>query len=168
MFVCLVAPIATSLVILKMQKKQVKREVKRKIIAGIDKSELVLLKFTHVEKNAKLRWEHAKEFEYNGEMYDVVESKVAGDTNYYWCWWDNEETTLCKKLDELLYFALGHNPKKQENQKRLLNFYKSLFFAEYNNGIRCIAEDRTLNFYSGQALIREVFYPPPCPPPEKG
>ncbi|MCC6720869.1 MAG: hypothetical protein IT243_01600 [Bacteroidia bacterium] len=102
------------------------------MIEGISKSELVLLKFTLPQTQSSLNWEHSKEFEYNGQMYDVVEKKFKGDTIYYWCWADNKETKLNKQLDKLLLHALGCNTNNKENQKRLSNFYKSLFFEKFS------------------------------------
>ena len=58
------------------------------MIAGIDKSELVLFKFSKEETTTKLNWKHAKEFEFNQQMYDVVEKQVSKDSIHYWCWWD--------------------------------------------------------------------------------
>lgn len=96
---------------LKHEKKMLKREIKHRIIEGIDKSELVELTFTVAEAEKKLQWEHSKEFEYNGEMYDVVESKSDGKKVTYWCWWDNQETSLNKQLSKLLARALNdQNP----------------------------------------------------------
>ncbi|MBK9591208.1 MAG: hypothetical protein IPO32_06800 [Crocinitomicaceae bacterium] len=71
---------------LKHEKRMLKREIKHRIIEGIDRSELVELSFTP-EEEQQLRWEHSKEFEYKGEMYDVVESKSENGKITYWCWW---------------------------------------------------------------------------------
>lgn len=164
---CFVAPVATTYVILKYQKKQVKREVKWKMIAGIDKEELVLLKFTEEEKQTQLNWKHSKEFEYKGEMYDIVETKIVGDTTYYWLWWDHEETKLNKQLSQLVSFALGHNPKNQENQKRLQNFFKSLYFSEDERKESLAFFEIKSKFLFGQNFYSSVFLTPPVPPPEK-
>ncbi len=165
MIFCFIAPLATTYFFLKYHKKQVKREIKRKIIAGIDKEELVLLKITEKEKGL-LRWEHSKEFEYRGEMYDVVECSIVGDTTYYRVWWDHKETKLNRQLQELVSTAMGKNQKKQENQNRLLSFFKSLYFAEATD----------LQFYNDTKLNRKFWFrldfywsfshSPPVPPPE--
>ncbi len=100
------------------------------MIAKIDPSELVLLKFTKKESREQLRWEHAKEFEYKGEMYDIVNKTELGDSIFYWCWWDYEETKLNKKLDHLLSVFLGQDPKHQQRQHLVIDFLKHLFYAE--------------------------------------
>ncbi|PTB91022.1 hypothetical protein C9994_16285, partial [Marivirga lumbricoides] len=105
LFIILFAPGLITYSWLSHQKRAVKHEVKWKMIAGMDKNELVLLKFTSEEAKV-LKWEHAKEFEYQNEMYDVVEQQTIGDTTYYWCWWDHEETALNKQLSLLVVKAL--------------------------------------------------------------
>ena len=85
-----------------IEKAALKREIKWKMIAGIDQNELVLLKFSKEEAETKLRWEHSKEFEYDGQMYDIVSKEIKGDSIYYRCWWDYEEPALNRKLQQLV------------------------------------------------------------------
>ncbi len=163
---CFVAPVATTYLFLQSQKKQVRKTVKRKMLAGIDKKTLVLWRFTETEKQTRLRWKHAREFEFSGEMYDIVETEVKGDTTYYWCFWDHEETQLNKQLAALLSFAMKSNPQKQENQKRLTVFFKSLYFSVTNkqdlSSFKKINRDH-LNLVD---LYQSRFYSPPVPPPK--
>lgn len=105
------------------------------MLAGMDKKQLVLLKFTRAEKETKLRWKHSKEFEFKGQMYDVVESEISGDTLSYRCWWDNEETGLNKKLTNLVSDILGNNQQNKENNKRLVQFFKSLYHSSNSDWI---------------------------------
>lgn len=107
---------------LKHEKKMLKREIKHRIIEGINRSELVELSFTP-EEEKQLRWEHSKEFEYKGEMYDVVESKSENGKITYWCWWDNEETSLNRRLNSLLSRALNdtHPSNSTKNAQSWLN-----------------------------------------------
>lgn len=161
-----IAPVVTTYVILRYQKKQVKKEVKKKIISGIDKEELVLLKFTEGEIKSQLEWEHSKEFQYKGEMYDVVEKEVRGDTTFFWCWWDSEETDLNKQLKGLVKRILEKNPKNQENQKRLNNFLNSLFIKEPICKITItIQKTKNKPFYK-QKFRQSIINSPLVPPPE--
>ncbi|NLJ08570.1 MAG: hypothetical protein GX437_12990 [Sphingobacteriales bacterium] len=160
-----VAPVFTTYFVLKYQQKQIKREIKWRMIAGIDKKELVLLKFTKEEKKTLLRWEHSKEFEYKGEMYDVVDSKTIGDTTYYWLWWDNEETRLNKELKKLVFFTLGNNQKNQENKNHLYKFYKSLYVTEGKNKEIILTKEEKVLFYFCQRIYQSISLSPPDPPP---
>jgi len=165
MFFCLVAPIATTFIILQYQKKLVKSEMKLKLIAEIDKGELVLLKFTENEKNNWIKWEHSKEFEYKGEMYDIVESEVKGDTTYYWCWPDCEETKLNIQLDQLVSFAWGNNPDNQENQKRLSKFIEHLYFSEPTEITTLAFQTINNKHLYQQNYYQSISNTPPVPPP---
>lgn len=166
LFFLLIAPVTVSFVLLKYQKKQVKREIKWKMIAGLDKKELVLLKFTEEEKNAQLRWEHSREFEYKGEMYDIVEATVIGDTTYYRCWRDHEETKLNKQLNQLVAFAWGNNPKNHEKHNRLLKFFKLFYFSETTERKNIADEELTVKKIFRQKFYSSELLSPPSPPPE--
>lgn len=104
-------PTAGSLTWLNLERAIVKKEVDRHIVAGIEASDLVLLKFSREEAETLLRWEHAREFEYDGQMYDVVETWAHGDTVYYRCWWDREETALNNRMRVLALRAFGDAPR---------------------------------------------------------
>jgi hypothetical protein len=136
------------------------------MLAGIDKNELVLLKFTEEEKQNKLQWKHSKEFECKGEMYDIVESRVVGDTTFYWVWWDHEETKLSKQLKELVISDLNHNPKNQDYRKKLHNFYKFLFFEEYRPDKPLFITTEDNNTLTENKLYHSHSLSPPAPPPE--
>ena len=140
--------------------------MKRKMLAGINRETLVLWKFTETEKQNLLRWKHDREFEYRGEMYDIVETEVRGDTTYYWCFWDHEETLLNKQLAALLSFAMKSNPKKQENQKRLATFFKSLYYTTFNKPDPFIFKEIKRNHLDLICLFRSQFYSPAVPPPK--
>ena len=111
------------------QKKQIKREIKRQIISGLEKRDLVLLKFNAEELETQLKWEHSKEFEFKGEMYDIVSSEKKNDTTYFYCWWDNDETQLNKTLRELVLGFWGTNNDQKEKQNSLKHYAKNLFHS---------------------------------------
>jgi hypothetical protein len=115
---------------MQFEKYALKREIKWKLIAEIDQEELVLLKFSKEETETKLRWEHAKEFEYNDQMYDIVSSEIKGDSIYYRCWWDYKETNLNKKLKKLVASAFDQNEDNQKAQKNLHTYLWSFFCAD--------------------------------------
>lgn len=166
LLLCLVMPIATLYVWLQHRKTIAKQEAKERIIAGIDKKELVLLKFTQQESQTCLHWEHAQEFEYKQQMYDVVETAVRGDTTYYWCWLDSPETRLNTQLYALASQLWEKDTQNQETSKNVLKFYTELFclqrpvfhFFLYEEAISLCF------FYACACLCHAVL--PPLPPPE--
>lgn len=165
-FFFLVAPLASSFIFLNVQRNRVRKEVKHRIIAGVDKEELVLLKFTPNDSIHKLNWKHSKEFEYNHQMYDIVEREKRGDTTYYYCWWDSQETKLNQQLNHLLAFAWGHDPIKQKNEANLTVFYKTLYCEKIDLAIdkfQPSPEKKLLPPYSFNEL--STYITPPVPPP---
>lgn len=168
LLLCMAAPFLGTFTWLKYQKIKVRKELKKQLIAGVDKNELVLLKFTLEESRTDLRWEHDKEFEYNNQMYDVVEKEIRNDTVYYWCWWDYEETGLNRKLQNLITDALGGDLERKKKQDHTLNFYKSLFFTQISNQnfLPPTKEIASNSFYSFSDI--SYFLSPPVPPPIQG
>ena len=135
--------------------------------AGLKPSELVLMKFTQSESQTKLRWEHAKEFEFDGQMYDIIETEIKGDSIFYRCWWDHAETMLNKQLKNLVADALEKDPKNNESQKRLLHFYKSLYLANIPvNQVLAFVFPQKQKICLYTFFLPSCCFPPPTPPPE--
>ena len=97
------------------------------MMQGMGKERLVRLAFTKGQVDTLLRWEHAREFEFQNQMYDVLEQKNQGDSIVYWCWWDQEETLLNRNLDDLANKAFTKDPQKQKAQDQLFQFLKSIY-----------------------------------------
>ncbi|MEZ4687596.1 MAG: hypothetical protein R3B47_16505 [Bacteroidia bacterium] len=162
---CLVAPVATINFCLRYQRRQIRREIKHQIMAGMDKEELVLLKFSQKETLTALRWKHSAEFEYHQQMYDIVERELREDSVYYWCWWDNKETLLNRQLNELFAHVLGNKPQEKNTRERLTHFFSSFFcenLSDWNIFSLRTGRIKTPCEVNYQALS----FPPPVPPPE--
>jgi hypothetical protein len=114
---------------LQYKRHLVRKEIKTRIISGIDKKELILLKFSTAETSTNLRWKHPGEFEYKNQMFDVVKKEVRPDSTFYYCLNDQAESRFNKHLKMLVSDFLGQNPQKKENQKRLVKLFQSLYYA---------------------------------------
>lgn len=161
----LTLPVVVTYGWLQYHKAMIKKEVKWRIIAGMEKEELVLLKFSKEDSRSKLRWEHALEFEFNKHMYDIVESKVIGDTTYYWCWWDTEETKISKRCALLVSDTYNADPQKNKQQQQLFSFYKNLYFSNYSSVPNVRHYRVKCNVAIFNTLIHSLHFPPPTPPP---
>ncbi len=144
----------------------VKISVGRNIESGIEEVDLVLLGFTIEETQTELRWGHSREFEYNHQMYDIVELKTVNDSIYYWCWWDIAETLLNKQISDLGKYSVDNEQQKNDNKEHLNNWFKTLFFhtpGEWPVNIKSLNVSRP--------VLSDFFYlsptiPPPYPPPQ--
>lgn len=168
LLICLLFPVVGMFCWLQVKKTAVRKQVKHQLIAEIDRAELVLLKFAENEKEKKLRWEHSKEFEFAGEMYDVVETEMHGDTTYYWCWWDHEETKLNRQLNQLALNALAKDPQHNRHKQRLTQFFQSLYFVEPKQ--QQALNDHVLRnqFVATSEACTALKPAPPTPPPQLG
>jgi len=132
LLVFLIFPFAGTYCWLHFKKQKIHKEIKWKLIARTDLNELVLIKIIAKTDNEQLNWKHSMEFEYKSEMYDIVSKEMHGDTTYYWCWWDHEETKLNRQLDDLVILAFGNNPDKSHRSQQLIDFMKLLYFQNYS------------------------------------
>lgn len=156
----------TTYTILQIQKMQVNKEVKWKMIAKLDKKEFVLLKLSEEQQQTQLHWKEAKEFEYKGEMFDIVEAKVIGDTTYYWLWADEEDTQLNKQLNDLVFFALGNDPRNQEDHDRLYKYFKSLYFLASKTTKTIAFLETKHKYFFGNTIYQSLSDAPLTPPPK--
>jgi hypothetical protein len=107
----LIDPLVGGFLSLYGQKMAVKRQVARHIVRPSADDGIVLLTFTQEETRTLLRWEHPREFEYDGQMYDIIETTERGDKVTYRCWWDRAETRLNERLRALAARAFREIPK---------------------------------------------------------
>lgn len=152
---------------LQWQQKRVKKEVKRKLMAGIPQSELVLLKFSRDEAQTELQWKHAREFRYGGRMFDIQYERLSADSCFYWCWEDEEETHFQAQLEYHLSRIWPNDKRNQEPQQRLEWFYKCLFVLQTQSEqhhVALVTAQHIPAFQTGNKQDQAV---PPTPPPER-
>ena len=125
---CLMAPLVATFTVHEYRKEQVRREVKWRLIRAGDRGDLTLVRGTLQELAGRLRWVHDREFELNGQMFDVVEKVVSGDSCYYYCWHDHAETSLNRQMKQLLARALASDPVNRGRDSKVRDFFKSLYF----------------------------------------
>ena len=146
--VLLFLPLWGSLGYLQLEKKKVQKSVKRKIMNGIPKEELIYMAFSTEDLTTKLNWKHSKEFELNGEMYDIVEREETADSAFYWVWWDKEETELNQQVKHIAAEIFGSSPDQQEKNNLVQSFYKSLFFEiQHTDFQTLITLQKRLNYH---------------------
>jgi hypothetical protein len=151
---------------LQYEKAQVKKQVKRKMISELHLKELVQLKLCKTEAEKELKWEHSKEFEYHDQMYDVVSTEIVGDSIYYYCWLDQEETLLNKKLNDLVNKILRNEPLQKKSTESLSDFMKGLFFLDCPTMNFSLASADLITCFQNRFLFSYFKLSPPVPPPQ--
>ena len=165
LFLTLLVPYAGGICWFHLEKKQIRRELKQQMLSGINKDDLVFLKFATDELSRKVRWKHSREFEFEGEMFDVVEKLMVGDTTFFWCKWDHRETRLNQELDQLLARTLGRQHPDKHYLLTWKNFFSSLYCSKVPAWFTFQPRDQQISFFLLNAKIPPVLSPP-VPPPE--
>ncbi|MCB0555712.1 MAG: hypothetical protein KDD02_19350 [Phaeodactylibacter sp.] len=114
--------------VFRIQRLQIRREIKAQIKQGISEKEL--FKITVAPEHASaLSWKKDDEFRYKGIMYDVVRKEIINDsTIIYYCISDRQETALFANLDELV--RKGMHSRKDSNKplENLFNLFSKIFY----------------------------------------
>lgn len=161
----LVLPVMLAMSWLKINKKMVKREVKWLILNQLQKEDLIKLQFTTSEKEA-LKWEHNKEFEFKGNMYDIVISEISKDSFTYYCYLDHAETALNNSIDKAIQHMVGKDSKQHQTKDELTNFLKSLYCNDLNIFDFKTSHNRTYNNFLYSDLKSKRVHILQSPPPQ--
>ncbi len=136
---------------------------------GFQENELKTLTFAHKTIKTDLKWEHSKEFEYRGEMYDIVSSSETKDSITYVCYWDKEETKIKKQINNLAFENIKKSTNHQDEEKKVLEYLKQIYYLENTDPTLCnLISIKYLksNHSSFEGDIAKIFYSVPFPPPE--
>jgi len=162
-------PFALTKLVLYWQKKEVRKEVKKRINDGLKDDQLVKLTFFKPDINKLLKWTKKDEFDFNGQMYDIVRSWESNDSVTYMCWKDDDESIIKQRLNQLSELEWNKNTTNKRQSERKTDFYKTLI---------CPKPDSTLHKWlflnkSNQAkipydtnVIISFIRLPHSPPPE--
>lgn len=156
-----------SYVWLSVEKYRLKKEVKRIMLHNLERDQLDLLTFHKGDLKQKLRWEHSSEFEYLGQMYDVVETVVKRDSVYYLCWPDHRETALNSQLQALVDYMMQHKDERSEGRLQWCDFFKLTYelhpFMWSGDAIACAVHNFPPYTFSNRSACTSPSVPPPKP-----
>lgn len=163
-------PSASAVLMYWAARSQIRHEMKTKIESGAMESSLTLLRIPRSleqNPNADFKRFHAAEFRYKGVMYDVVRQEVKGDTTWYWCIADWEDTHLQNQWDD--YRAQGsrsEQPVQRAAEDRLFKFWQGLFIHELSPSHLALRSGAPVKPWKHDRRYRSVSRPIPQPPPE--
>ena len=162
-------PIILNWAYFKLSLQKVRYDVEERRSSGFEVKEIKQLKFSKKEITTKLRWEHSREFEYLGEMYDIITQDDCNDSITYICYWDIEETKLKKQMNKIYYNDDDNQPDQHKKGAKLLEYFKQLYIYE----LVTIFENR--NYYpiylrniinKKKSIFSKFYNVVPSPPPE--
>ena len=152
-----------------VKQQMVKNEVEEKRNEGFNKDVVKILTFAKKDIKNIVRWEYDREFEFLGEMYDVISSKESKDSVSYTCYWDIEETKIKKQIAKLFFSDNEKLPFQHEKEAKMIEYFKQ--FYTFQNVIILadkLYQDISLHLLNNKEIvfIKQLFNTVPNPPPK--
>jgi len=122
--ISMIIPFSGSMMMLHYEKGRAKRHM-LEMIAKKKAGEMITLTFTTIEY-ASLKWEHDHEFEFKGEMYDIIEQELKGDAIILHCIHDKKETSINKAIVKFISGFFNANPLHDQQLIAFTDFAKQL------------------------------------------
>lgn len=86
---------------LRLARWQVRQTLAQRLARPSDHGAQVWLAFSRSAAQRVLHWEHANEFKWAGESYDVLDRRETPDSLYFRCFHDRAESQLDRQLEQL-------------------------------------------------------------------
>lgn len=141
----LILPMVVMQYHLRKQIRSIKHEVQNAILQGLPKEDLRIFHFTPLEQK-QLQWEHEHEFEWHGQMFDVVSMQKQGNKLIIECWPDQKESALKQYMRTMWARALGSDPKHQGEKDKLYQFLSQLYFEQVQNALSPLLVETQMAF----------------------
>lgn len=153
-----------SYLLFKIFEKQVKKEIKLKIISGNFESEYLTYHFTY-EEFLQLEWENNKEFFIGENIFDVINVKFSSNYIKVICYLDIKESNLRQNFAQFLNSHLNSDNNTKNlifNYIEVLSFKFILQKFDFNSILNKIFD------YSNNKTFSLVYHfkDSPTPPPK--
>lgn len=145
----------------------VKKEVKEKLESNFPEEKKVIKVPSSWAENPpeEFKWHEPHEFEYRGQMYDIIHQETHGDTIWYYCYWDQAETKLLNDLAEYVSNYLQQDQAKQQKYVSLKQHLDKIFLPSYA-GIPSDLFSQTATNFSHKISHLHIFLDVDLPPPK--
>lgn len=155
--------------LLQLQQKQVRREMKRLIRAGLPEEKLQRFDFDsdgRLVGGERVEWVEAHEFRHGGVMYDIARTEHEDGRTVHYCVRDDAETSVYAQLDRLAREETNRNPERRRQSARLMQQMQlpALVADAYVPEADIAAVPRWDSVPAAHTLRGE--FSPPTPPPE--
>jgi len=147
-------------------KNKIKQEVECLLKSKNENILLVELAFSLEQAQSELKWEHSREFEFGGQMYDIVAQRQLGDSVYYTCYPDHKETRLNTEKDKLISRTMHNDPFQKQQNQRIINFIKTVFQKNEFTWSPVIEAPSPIHYSLFTIHYSLYLSSPPSPPPK--
>lgn len=134
-------------------------EVNSQLRKGKYKKKLVELEIYKGLDAAQMHWKKPHEFEYRGNMYDVVDKTELKDRFVYLCYHDKKETKIDQKFKK-------ESQKKQNPENQLSKLLKAPLFVSEHSLVIVLFFEKETNFTSFLARLINNYTPSVFSPPD--
>lgn len=151
---------------LSMEKRQIQKHVRNKILPTVDEVELIKLTVLAEDTAKQFIWQHAREFEFQGKMYDIVKRKKKGNKITYLVWQDDEETHINTKIKQLANCIFDTSKDSQNSQASFQLLINTLFVedkTDFHLRNLLLSKKKTNYYYQieiPQGYSASIFNPP--------
>lgn len=144
----------------------IKENVKEQIERGIDGERTIVKVPKSWSENPpeNFKWHEDQEFEYRGQMYDIIRQETRGNEIWYYCYWDEAETKLLNNLSKYVSNYLHQHPQKNQKTSFLSTYLDKVFLLFHLGGLLTPSEVEgpfSIQDLSTSNLILDVDDPPP-------
>lgn len=166
LLVCVGVGVFGEYLVFHLIRSDIRHSIEAKIEAGAPQEELTWIKIAASNPPENFVFiKKEREFRYKGEMYDIVNKKVIGDTIYYQCIHDIRESKLYANLDHQIQNEYSTNPTHEKKQTELLKKIPKFYSLSTNSiflGFTCYTQlpDETHPIWLDALLTIDA------PPPE--
>lgn len=144
----------------------VKEDVKEQIERGTEGEQTLIKVPKSWSENPpdNFKWHEDHEFEYRGQMYDVIRQQTRGNEIWYYCYWDKAETKLLKNLSKYVSSYLHQHPQKDQKTSFISSYLDKVFvwspfpalLIPFPEGVPFVKS--TASYFS---VILDLDHPPP-------
>lgn len=162
-------PLAGHWLLFALRKYQIRENTERLLRAGVSEEQLVLVRLPDDWKRypgLSFQRMHAREFKYQGVMYDVVRQARSGDTTLYWCVADYADTELHRQWEACASDWAHKDPANRKANERLRLFWQELYLPAAHEQALWSAVRRSAKPFFGykkaldSSYIICLFHPP--------
>lgn len=144
----------------------VKENVKERIKLSVEEERTLIKVPKSWSKNPpeSFKWHEENEFEYRGQMYDIIDKETRGNEIWYYCYWDKAETKLLNNLSKYVSSYLQQHPQESQKTSFLSSYLDKVFISTHFTGL--LAPSPKENSFAKQgpsyfSIILDVDAPPP-------
>jgi len=160
-------PVSATYFLFKIRQTGIRHSIEKIIDEGVAENEIKILKIPlSVEQHGDFERTEENEFRYEGKMYDILRFEKHGNSSWYWCMWDKDETVLEDKMKVVERRAASAFAYNENTEEMICFFLNSLYIDSSEFVIYFPVRYLTIKRVSQKYIQLSRSITPPTPPPK--